>query len=396
MAPFSNVPTFDAEGVAGAERVPTLTTAADIGITTLDWFDEPDLDVTPAAQLREIREQAPRFREWFRSTGVATAFHSRSLISLPYLKRYGLYEACTVPVPYVWFTNRMFIVQWKDEATGRTRTLLAEPCDYELGIETPYFREEYDKLAGVSRNLADHMSTSHGHVTEIIADAGLRPEDIDYISFDHLHTQDIRRIVGTNSPAPDLGYGDRPVPPAFPNAKLLVHERELEHVQDVHPFQARFHQSGTYHDIRTDNIVTLHGDVLLGPGVALICTPGHTLGNHSLVVNTDRGIYCSSENGIAAECYAPEHSKIPGVAKWADKWGFEVLMNFNTPEFASWQYNSMVKEKLIADPVPSHPQFPQVAPSSEMTTHPMAPGLRPTFTHGELSLGTVVRPTAWS
>jgi len=53
----------------------------------------------------------------------------------------------------------------------------------------------------------------------------------------------------------------------------------------------------------------------------------------------------------------------------------------------------MIKEKLIADPVPSHPYFPQVVPSSELTTHPGAPGLRPTFAHGELSLGTVVRPS---
>jgi len=42
-------------------------------------------------------------------------------------------------------------------------------------------------------------------------------------------------------------------------------------------------------------------------------------------------------------------------------------MNVNTPEYASWQYNSMVKEKLIADPVPDQPEFPQVFPSSELT-----------------------------
>ncbi|MBC7643946.1 MAG: hypothetical protein H7123_02390, partial [Thermoleophilia bacterium] len=209
---FTDVPKFETEGAAGAARVPGLTTAREAGLTTLDWFDEPDLDVTPAAQLREIREQAPRFREWFRTTGVATAFQSRSLITLPYLKRYGLYEACTVPVPYVWFTNRMFIVQWKDAATDKTKTLLAEPTDYELGIDTPFFRFEYDKLAKMSRNLAEGMAKKHAHVSDVLKQAGLRTEDIDYLAFDHLHTQDIRRIVDTNNPAPDLGYGDRPVP----------------------------------------------------------------------------------------------------------------------------------------------------------------------------------------
>jgi len=33
--------------------------------------------------------------------------------------------------------------------------------------------------------------------------------------------------------------------------------------------------------------------------------------------NTERGIFTSSENGVAAECYVPEHSRIPGVATFA-------------------------------------------------------------------------------
>jgi hypothetical protein len=136
----------------------------------------------------------------------------------------------------------------------------------------------------------------------------------------------------------------------------------------------------------------VEGDVLLGPGVALLRTPGHTLGNHTLVVNTSRGILTSSENGIAVECYAPEHSKLPGVAKWAKEWGYEVVMNFNTPEYASLQYNSMIKEKLIADPLPGRPGLPQVFPSSELTRHRLAPGIKPVFEHGDLTIGTVTRP----
>ena len=64
----------------------------------------------------------------------------------------------------------------------------------------------------------------------------------------------------------------------------------------------------------------------------------------------------------------------------------EVVMNMNTPEYASWQYNSMVKEKLIADPVPDHPGFPQVFPSSELTRSRFAPHFRPTFEHGDLTV----------
>jgi glyoxylase-like metal-dependent hydrolase (beta-lactamase superfamily II) len=357
--------------------------------TRIDHFDPPSLDVTPADELRLIRERAPRFASWLKQTGTVSAFATRALITLPYPRRYGLYEACSLPVPYIWFTNRMFVVQWLDDS-GVTRTLLAEPSDYELGYDTPFFRHEYQRMAKLSNKIADGMVERHNHVTGVLDQLGIAPDDVDYITFDHLHTQDIRRIVGTNNPCPELGYPTSPVPPAFPNAKLVVHRYELAHVEDVHPFQARFHQSDTYADIDADNLLVVDGDVLLGPGCALLHTPGHTLGNQTLVVNTPgRGIFTSSENGISVESYAPEHSKIPGVAKWAREWGYEVVMNFNTPEYASWQYNSMIKEKLIADPIASHPYFPQVYPSSELTSHRLAPRLRPTFEHGNLTLGTV-------
>ncbi|HEV2757705.1 MAG TPA: hypothetical protein VG318_18240 [Actinomycetota bacterium] len=363
---------------------PTLTTPL---LRPVEHFDAPSLGTTPAEQLRAVRTRAPEFKEWFRSTGQVDAFAARSLVTLPYPKRFGLWEACSVPVPYVWMTNRMFVVQWKEE--GRTRTLLAEPSDYELGIDTPFLKRSVERLPMQRERALDTFFVRHAHVDERLAELGLTPADVDYLAFDHLHTQDIRRLVGTRGSAPDIGYPDGPVPPSFPNAKLIVQRSELEHVRDVHPFQARFHQSWTYSDLREDALEIVEGDVLLGPGVALLRTPGHTLGNHTLVVNTSRGILTSSENGIAVECYAPEHSRLPGVAKWAREWGYEVVMNFNTPEYASWQYNSMVKEKLIADPLPGRPQLPQVFPSSELTRHRLAPGIKPAYEHGDLTIGTV-------
>ena len=352
----------------------------------IDHFSSPSLTETPAAQLRAVREAAPAFKEWFRSTGTVGAFASRSLVTLPYPRRFALWEASSLPVPYVWMTNRMFVIQWTEE--GRVRTLLAEPSDYDLGVDTPFLKHAIDRLPVGNERALDTLFTRHGHVEEHLAAMGLRPEDIDFLAFDHLHTQDIRRLVGTKGPAPDLGYTAGPVPATFPNARLIVQRDELEHVKDVHPFQQRFHQSWTYSDIDEDRLLITEGDLLLAPGLALLRTPGHTLGNHTLVVNTERGIFSSSENGVAVECYAPERSKIPGVAKWAAEWGYEVVMNFNTPEYASWQYNSMIKEKLIADTIPGT-HFPQVVPSSELTKHRLAPGVKPTFQHGELSIGRI-------
>ena len=356
-------------------------------LQSIDFFSSPSIESTPAAQLRTIRAVAGEFKEWFRSTGTVTGFASRSLVTLPYPRRFGLWEACSVPVPYVWMTNRMFVVQW-DEA-GETKTLLAEPSDYDLGVDTPFLKRAIDRLPMGNERALDTLFTRHGHVEDHLAALGLTPEDIDFLAFDHLHTQDIRRLVGTKGPAPDLGFTNGPVPPMFPNARLIVQRDELDHVKDVHPFQARFHQSWTYADIDEDRLLLTEGDLLLAPGIALLRTPGHTLGNHTLVVNTERGILTSSENGVAVECYAPELSKIPGLAKWAAEWAYEVVMNFNTPEYASWQYNSMVKEKLVADSIPGT-SFPQVMPSSELTSHRLAPRIKPTYEHGELSFGRIV------
>jgi hypothetical protein len=125
--------------------------------------------------------------------------------------------------------------------------------------------------------------------------------------------------------------------------------------------------------------------------MALLRTPGHTFGNNTITVNTARGILCSSENSVAVESWAPEHSRIPGVAKYAEEWGFEVILNYNTPEFASWQYNSMIKEKLVADPFPGDPRFPWIVPSSELAKHRLAPRITPTVANGEVTVGTVTR-----
>src|SRR5258708_14847247 len=131
------------------------------------------------------------------------------------------------------------------------------------------------------------------------------------------------------------------------------------------------------------------GDVLLGPGVALPSTPGHTIGNHTLVLNTATGIWASSENAIAAECLTPEHSRIPGVRRWAERWGQEVVINANTIEYTAQQYNSMVKEKSIVDRSRMDGRFLQFFPSSELTQNRLNPRTQPTFHHYAISHGVL-------
>ena len=142
-------------------------------------------------------------------------------------------------------------------------------------------------------------------------------------------------------------------------------------------------------NVPKDRVVLLDGDVHLGKGLALVFTPGHTEGNMSLAVVTPRGLFVSSENGIAADSWAPEHSAIAGVKRHARAMGFAVVMNGNTRDGSAEQYTSMILERALAGPSAMNPDFCNVLPSSELVPWVLAPGLRPSFSHGDISFGTL-------
>jgi hypothetical protein len=337
----------------------------------------------PGAELAALTEATPDLKRAIVASGTPTGVATCDLITLPYPTTFGLWRAARSPSPFLWITNRMLVVQWED-AGGRPRTLLWEASDHERGEYTPYFA----RLKARNPLPDSVLATAHGTVLGHLKALGIDPADVDYVAFDHLHTQDPRRLIGTTRPAPDLGSPDGPLAPWFPNAVLLSQRREWETIRHLHPIQVPWYQPETFVDLPLERLALLDGDVLLGPGVALVATPGHTAGNMSLVLNTDRGVWTSSENGVAAESWAPRASRIPGLRRWSVEWGQEVILNANTLEFASWQYDSMVVERLLADPAPDAP-FPQCFPSSELTAHRLAPGVRPTYTHDRIEHGAI-------
>lgn len=330
-------------------------------------------------RLTAMRAAAERLRTQLLDGDAAVCVRTLPLATLMYPTRYAFSGAALSPAPFVTLTHRCLLVQAR--TAGGVKTLLWNPTDVAAARKAPFFAQ---LIRVTGEWIADHLlSRTFGTVIEHLARLGLGPERIDYVAFDHLHVQDLRGLLGTT------GRDGRP--PLFPNAELLVQRAEMEEAADPHPLQAPWFVPGATDGIRTDRVVLFDGDVSVGAGVALVSTPGHTAGNHSLVVRTERGLWVSSENGVAAESWSPLESRIPGLRSYARRMRAEVILNGNTLEGGTDQYTSMIVERTLADPVKDAPGFFQVFPSSELTASPLAPGVAPTRTMGELSSGSLVR-----
>jgi hypothetical protein len=287
------------------------------------------------------------------------------------------------PAPFVIIRNRMQLVQV--EHGDRLINILVNPTDPERSKRAPFIRKQLERY-GKALSTVLLKKFSHGTVADHLAAVGVAPEEVDYITYDHLHVQDVRGLLGTGVPEPGSGA---PTAALLPNAKLIAQREELETLASLHPFNEYWYVRDCLAGVAKDKVIGLDGDYLVGGGFAIVRTPGHTYGNHSPTLYTDSGLWTISENGIAAECYAPEHSKIPGVRRYARHFELEVVMNGNTREDTLKQYTSMVLEKTLADPSRERPEFPQHFSSSELEASPLALGLKPTFSHKHITHGKV-------
>lgn len=333
-------------------------------------------------RLTAVREAAAEYRERFRAQGEVTAVRTFDIAAAPYPTRYALNGAAIGPNPFVNIANRVLVVRFQD-FEGVSRTLVWEPT-VAAGSRTAPFYAQLSSMFGDF--LSNRVFTRYYHEPEeVLPLCGVRPEEIDYVSFDHLHVQDVRMIMGSSQPLP----GELTPPSAlFPNATMLVHRKELGTFESPHPMQWAWYVAGGMDGVPTERVLPFEGDIELGVGVSLVWTPGHTDGNHSLVLNTPDGIWVSSENGVCADNWQPELSRIPGVRRHARFFGREIVPNANTLEDSLDQYDSMVLEKTLADPSARDPRWRQVLPSSELVRWKRQWPVVPTFTHGGLNYGS--------
>ncbi|MBC7751623.1 MAG: hypothetical protein H7Z73_07855 [Candidatus Saccharibacteria bacterium] len=329
------------------------------------------------ARVENVRTAAELFRKDMLAGPKVKYYESFDLVRVPYPSRYGLRNAFSREhlVEFLHLQNRLFVIQF--ETAEGLKTLLVSPSDHERNGETPFFRRLQDKSPRLLQSLVVNRQST---VLKILAKIGLKPKDVDYITYDHLHTQDVRRWLG-NEDTPGL----------LPNAKLLVHFREWASALDLNPYQRDWYCPNGIAGIPESRVIRFDGDIMLGDGLALIHTPGHTEGNHSIVVHTDDGLWVTSENGISVDSYAPLYSTASGVADYAASLGTEVIINGNTLENSIDQYISMVQEKTIAGPSKRDPRYPNVFPSSEMSAFWMFPGTTPSFYVGKVNYGKLTK-----
>ncbi|MEO7329305.1 MAG: hypothetical protein ABI193_12045 [Minicystis sp.] len=344
----------------------------------------PDLDevwraTSAGERLDLVRRHAPRLRERVLESGQVACVRTFDMSELPYPTSFGLAGAASSPLPYLIMTNRAQLVQF-ESSDGKRKILLFNPTDVPRSAETPYFADLRKKMGDrLSRFVQERLRLPTA--AEQITRAGVRPDEVDFIAFDHLHTQDLRGLLGTTGEGSSKGV--------FPRAQLLIWRPELSIFRALHPLQRPWYIAEALSGVPSERVLPVDGDLLLGQGVALVRTPGHTVGNWSLVVNTETGIWAVSENGIACDAYAPEMSAIPGVRRFAAQNGVEVILNSNTLEGRNEQYTSMVLEKCLVDRSPQNPSFYQHFASSELTAKAFLPGLKPTYHHGKITSGAL-------
>ena len=345
------------------------------GVRPFHEFDEARRSWPRGDRLEAIRAAADEFRGRVKEQGQVTAVKTTDLVTAGYPMKYAFGGAARGVNPFVYIRNRMLIVQFHD-FEGARRTLVWEPTVPEGSAEAPFYAQLIDRYGEwLSDNV---LSQRHNTVEGALTRCGLAAADVDFVAFDHLHVQDLRLLMGTDDHEP-----------FFPNAKFLHQRREVDTFRSPHPMQWAWYVPGGMDGVREDAMVLLDGDVELGVGVALMATPGHTDGNQSLVLNTPVGVWVSSENGVAADNWHPYLSRIPGLRKEAELMGREVILNSNTLEDSIDQYDSMVKEKAVADPNPADPRYMNVFPSSEMPRLRRQWPIVPSFTYGGIDYGRV-------
>lgn len=348
------------------------------GAKFIDDLDDGWREPRPGLRLDEMRARARGFAKTFRKDGAVRAIRTANLAPFPYPVAFGLWQAAPNRSKYLMMRNRLNVIEFED-FSGEIRTLLVNPTEHDLSAKAPFFAQSRRELLPLVK--PEHLRHIPGPSSKLRR-LGIDPAKIDYLTFDHLHVQDLRRAL----------IGEDGQPPLYPNAKLLVNRREIETLANLHPLQRPWWIPEALDGIPPEKFIVLEGSAWLGRGLALVFTPGHTLGNHSIVFNAPgRGVFAISENGICPDSYIPRASKIRSLRDYAERYGAEVVMNANSVESIFAQYTSMIVEKELVDRGDAGGEVPNIYNSSPFVRSPLAWGIGPSFSIRPIDAGEMIR-----
>lgn len=343
-------------------------------------LDQAWAQTSHGPRLKAVTRATEALGDGLRSAPKVVSVRTLPLTTLVYPTKYAFSSACRVPLPFVVMSHRALLVQVRAE--GELKNILFNPTNFETSIEAPFFRKLADQYG---EWLAKSVLTKRfGSVEEQLAKLGLTPEDIDVLAFDHFHVQDLRPLLGVRGVP-----GQADVEGLYPRALLLAPRCEWEDWDDLHPFQRAWFVRDGKLGVPHDRVVFTDSDLSLGEGCLLMRTPGHTSGNQTMFMHTDRGVFGCSENGTCADNWSPMESKIPGLREMARLQELDVILNANTPEAGSTQYTSMMLERTLVDRAADNPAFFQMFSSSEVTASALALGIKPTHSFHAITSGHV-------
>jgi glyoxylase-like metal-dependent hydrolase (beta-lactamase superfamily II) len=348
-------------------------------IRRIHHLDEARAIGAPGPRCEAVGRAARLLGDELRTDPTVQGVKTLDNTTLPYPTRFAFNGAVPLPWPYVTMTHRTLLVQLETEAG--TKNVLFNPTDPDASRATPFFAKLAAKIQSIAPFAEKLLAKRFASLEEQLEGLGVSPEAIDVIAFDHFHTQDLRPILGTDSGTPGR----------FPNAVLLAPRREWNDWDGLHPMQRAWFIAEGKQGIDPSRVIAFDGDLALGRGCLLVSTPGHTVGNQTLFVHSDEGVFGCSENGTSADNWSPRASTMPGLSRYADYYEVDVVLNSNTPEMGGDQYISMMLERSLVDPVPGREDFVQMFPSSEVTPSALAPAIRPAMIFGHRDGGRFAR-----
>ncbi|MCP4756956.1 MAG: N-acyl homoserine lactonase family protein [Proteobacteria bacterium] len=106
---------------------------------------------------------------------------------------------------------------------------------------------------------------------EGLAKWNLKPEEIDVVVHTHLHNDHCENDAKCT------------------NAKIFVHEKELERINDPHPLDYRYDDTHIWDAEDNGQFEIVTGDMEILPGIGVMHTPAHTEGGLTVLVDTAAG-----------------------------------------------------------------------------------------------------------